>query len=139
MATAVVVGTTIGSGVFKKAQVVSPNVPGPGFGWAAVAWVFVGVLALLGGLTIAEVAGLLSPRRRRLRLPARGYGRLAGFLWGWVEFWIIRSASIAALATIFSESLFNVLRDPALACRLGYSPNIPGLDPGQRRSTRPWP
>ena len=33
------------------------------------------------------------------------YGRLAGFLWGWVDFWIIRSASIAALATVFSESL----------------------------------
>ncbi|MFO0968272.1 MAG: amino acid permease [Gemmataceae bacterium] len=33
-----------------------------------------------------------------------------GFLWGWVEFWIIRAASIAALATIFSESLHEVLR-----------------------------
>jgi amino acid transporter len=31
-------------------------------------------------------------------------------MWGWVEFWIIRTASIAALATIFTESLNDVLR-----------------------------
>ncbi len=40
-----------------------------------------------------------------------GYGRLAGFLWGWVDFWIIRAASIAALATIFSDSLHDVIRE----------------------------
>ncbi len=39
-----------------------------------------------------------------------GYGRWAGFLWGWVEFWIIRSASIAALATMFTESFHDVLK-----------------------------
>ncbi len=39
-----------------------------------------------------------------------GFGRWAGFLYGWVEFWIIRSASIAALAAIFAESLHGVLR-----------------------------
>src|SRR5581483_2990964 len=33
-----------------------------------------------------------------------------GFLWGWVEFWIIRAASLAALATIFTESLYLILR-----------------------------
>jgi APA family basic amino acid/polyamine antiporter len=126
MATAVVVGTTIGSGVFKKAQIVSTNVPN--FWWAATAWIAIGVLALLGGLSIAEVASLYPRAGGAYVFLREGYGRLAGFLWGWVEFWIIRSASIAALATIFSESLFNVLRDPALASRLGYSPDIPSLN-----------
>ncbi len=41
------------------------------------------------------------------------YGRLAGFLWGWVDFCIIRSASLAALATIFTESLHDILRNEA--------------------------
>jgi amino acid transporter len=125
MATAVVVGTTIGSGVFKKANVVAANVPN--FGWAAAAWILVGVLALLGGLTIAEVAVLYPRAGGNYVFLREAYGRLAGFLWGWVEFCIIRSASIAALATIFSESLYNVLRDPALAARLGYSPGSPAL------------
>ena len=35
---------------------------------------------------------------------------MAGFLWGWVEFWIIRSASIAALATMFTESVHVILK-----------------------------
>src|SRR5205807_833359 len=34
-----------------------------------------------------------------------------GFLWGWVEFWMIRGASLAALATIFTESLHNILNN----------------------------
>ena len=44
MAMAVVVGTTIGSGVFKKAQVVAGNVPD--LGTTALAWVSVGVRAI---------------------------------------------------------------------------------------------
>ena len=43
MATAVVVGTVIGSGVFKKPQVVAENVPY--FGLAALVWVLGGILA----------------------------------------------------------------------------------------------
>src|SRR5262249_54278456 len=42
-----------------------------------------------------------------------GYGRLAGFLYGWVEFWVIRGASLAALATIFAQSLHDVLQNSA--------------------------
>src|SRR5205814_2352807 len=49
-----------------------------------------------------------------------GYGRLAGFLWGWVEFWIIRTASIAALATIFIESLNDILKSPGIGAPLDF-------------------
>src|SRR5262249_7960696 len=44
---------------------------------------------------------------------------LAGFLWGWVEFWIIRAGSLAALATIFTESLHDLIRAPAVQSALG--------------------
>src|SRR5947199_962361 len=106
MAVAIVVGTVIGSGVFKKPQVVAENVPY--FGLAALVWVLGGTLALLGALSLAEVA-ILYPRAGGNYVFLReGYGRLAGFLWGWVEFWIIRSASIAALATMFTKSFYAV-------------------------------
>src|SRR5437762_93536 len=108
MATAVVIGTVIGSGVFKKPQSVAENVPN--FGWVALVWILGGVLALLGSLALAEVAVLFPRAGGNYVFLREGYGRLFGFLWGWVEFWIIRSASIAALATIFTESLHNVLR-----------------------------
>jgi len=122
MATAVVVGTVIGSGVFRKPQVVAENTPN--FGVAATIWVAVGLLALLGALALAEVAVLFPRAGGNYVFLREGYGRLAGFLFGWVEFWIIRSASLAALATIFTESLHDVLRETVGAAKgsevLGY-------------------
>ncbi len=107
-ATAVVVGTVIGSGVFKKATAVANLVPD--FTLAMLAWVVVGVLTLLGALALAEVAVIVPKVGGNYAILRDAYGRWAGFLWGWVEFWIIRSASIAALATIFTESLHDILR-----------------------------
>jgi basic amino acid/polyamine antiporter, APA family len=108
IATAIVVGTVIGSGVFKKASFVSERVPEVGL--ALLAWVLVGVLTLLGALALAEVAVIVGKAGGNYAILRDAYGRWAGFLWGWVEFWIIRSGSIAALATIFTESLNDILR-----------------------------
>jgi amino acid transporter len=111
MATAVVIGTVIGSGVFKKPQSIAENVPY--FGLTALVWVLGGLLAFLGALALAEIAVLYPKAGGNYVYLREGYGRLGGFLWGWVEFWIIRSASIAALATIFAESLHDVLKNRA--------------------------
>jgi amino acid transporter len=108
IATAVVVGTVIGSGVFKKGRNVAENVPEVGL--AMMVWVLGGLLALLGALALAEVAVLYPKAGGNYVFLREGYGRRAGFLWGWVEFWIIRSASIAALATMFTDSFHDVLR-----------------------------
>jgi amino acid transporter len=108
MATAIVIGTVIGSGVFVKGRTVSDNVPQVGL--AMTAWVLGGVLALLGALALAEVAVLFPRAGGNYVFLREGYGRQAGFLWGWVEFWIIRSASIAALATMFTTTFHDVLR-----------------------------
>lgn len=108
MATAIVIGTVIGSGVFKKPHAVARELTE--FGLIMIAWVLVGLLALIGSLILAEVA-VIHPRAGGNYVFLReGYGRWAGFLWGWVEFWIIRSGSIAALATVFAESLHDVIR-----------------------------
>lgn len=108
MAAAIVVGTVIGSGVFKKARNVAENVPETGL--ALSVWVLGGVLALLGALAYAEVATLFPRAGGNYVFLREAYGRMAGFLWGWVEFGIIRTASIAALATMFTESFHDVLR-----------------------------
>src|SRR5580698_6316071 len=108
IATAIVIGTVIGSGVFKKGRNVAENVPD--FGMAMSVWVLVGLLTLFGAFALAEVAVLYPRAGGNYVFLREAYGRWAGFLWGWVEFWIIRSASIAALATMFTESLHDVLR-----------------------------
>ena len=117
MATAVVVGTVVGSGIFKKPQAIAEHVPN--FGLAALLWVLGGVLVLLGALAYAEVSVLLPRAGGNYVFLREAYGRLAGFLWGWVDFCIIRSASLAALATIFTESLHDILRNPAFQQAVG--------------------
>ncbi len=107
-AVAVIVGSVIGSGIFKKPQAVAQNIQH--FELAAMAWILGGVLALLGALALAELGAMLPRAGGNYVFLKEGYGPLWGFLWGWVEFWILRTGSIAALATIFSESLAEILK-----------------------------
>lgn len=133
MATAIVVGTIIGSGVFKKPASIAGWVPHSGI--VAVVWILGGVLVVLGALAYAEVAVLFPRTGGNYVFLREGYGRLAGFLWGWVDFWIIRSASMAALATIFSESIGDILANGALQQAVGL-PSGTRLDYwGQRMLT----
>jgi amino acid transporter len=71
---------------------------------------------------LAEVAVLFPKAGGNYVFLREGYGRLAGFLFGWVEFWIIRSASVAALATIFTESFHDVLREVSPETAAGVGP-----------------
>jgi amino acid transporter len=107
-AVAVVVGSVIGSGVFKKPSAVAANIPY--FEWAALAWVLGGVLALLGALALAELGAMLPRAGGNYVILKEGYSPLWGFLWGWIEFWILRTGSIAALATVFSESFAQIIK-----------------------------
>lgn len=125
MATAVVVGNVIGSGVFKKPTAVADAVPS--FGWAMAAWIILGALTMCGGLALAEVMVLYPKAGGNYVYLREGYGRLFGFLWGWIEFFVIRSAAIAALASIFAESLHDVLRHPTVRSKLNLASEGPLL------------
>src|SRR5438067_1566783 len=107
MATAVVVGTVIGSGIFKKPQAVAEHLPN--LGMAATVWILGGLLALVGSLSLAEVAVIFPRAGGNYVFLREAFGRCAGFMWGWVEILIIKSASIAALATMFTESFHDIL------------------------------
>jgi amino acid transporter len=116
-AVAIVVGCVIGSGIFKKPQSVAEKVHF--FGPTALVWMLGGTLAVLGALSLAEVAVIFPKAGGNYVFLREAYGRLAAFLWGWVEFWIIRGASLAALAWIFTESLKDVLTNQAFQDALG--------------------
>jgi amino acid transporter len=126
MATAVIVGTVIGSGVFKKPASIAHNVPYSGL--VSLVWIIAGVLVLLGALAYAEVSVLLPQAGGNYVFLRDSYGRLAGFLWGWVDFLIIKAASLAALATIFAESFHDILRNPLTQSTFGLiDPNPLGV------------
>jgi APA family basic amino acid/polyamine antiporter len=97
----VVVGTTIGSGIFRSPAAIANRLPTP-TAFIAV-WIVGGILALCGALTLAEVASAL-PRTGGIYVMLReGWGELVGFLFGWSELVMIRAAALGAVATTFAE------------------------------------
>jgi APA family basic amino acid/polyamine antiporter len=92
----IVVGSIIGSGIFLKPASVAKDLNS--FGLEIVVWVVVGLVTLCGALSLAELAAMLPHAGGPYVYLRAAYGRLAAFLWGWTEFWIIRTGSVGALA-----------------------------------------
>jgi APA family basic amino acid/polyamine antiporter len=113
-AVAVLVGSTIGSGIFRSPAGIADKLPGP-LPLLAI-WLTGGIFALCGALTLAEVAGAL-PRTGGVYVFIReAWGRLPAFLFGWSELVLIRAAALGAISTTFAEYLIRVLgRDPRVA------------------------
>jgi amino acid transporter len=107
MAMAIVIGSTIGSGIFKKPQSVGENVDY--FGLIMMVWILGGLLSLMGSLSLSEVAALFPQAGGGYVFLRESFGRLSAFLFGWVEFWIIQAAGLAALAVVFTDELTNLL------------------------------
>src|SRR3712207_7679125 len=80
-AVSIVIGTTIGSGIFRSPAGIADRLPGP-LPLMAV-WVVGGLLALCGALTLAEVAGAYPQTGGIYVFLREGWGRLAAFLFGW--------------------------------------------------------
>ncbi len=112
-AVAVLVGSTIGSGIFRSPAGIAAKLPGP-LPLLAI-WLTGGIFALCGALTLAEVAGAF-PRTGGVYVFIReSWGRLPAFLFGWAELVLIRAAALGAISTTFSEYFIRVL---------GYDPRV---------------
>jgi amino acid transporter len=110
-AIAIVVGSMIGSGIFRVPSATAAQVGTPG--GMMLVWVVGGLVALCGALTIAELAALY-PRAGGIYVYLNeAYGSLTAFLVGWL-FLVIAPASIGAVALVFAEylgRLFPALHD----------------------------
>jgi len=112
-AVAIVIGTTIGSGIFRSPAAIAERLPGP-LPLMAV-WVVGGLLALCGALTLAEVAGEYPETGGIYVFLREGWGRLAAFLFGWAELVLIRAAALGAISITFAEYFLRVL---------GFNPSV---------------
>src|SRR6201984_31035 len=102
-ASAVVVGTIIGSGIFLVPAEMMQAVGSAKLVY--LAWLVGGLLSLFGALTYAEL-GAMKPQAGGEYVYIRaGYGPLAGFLYAWTTVIIAKPASIATLATGFVRVL----------------------------------
>src|SRR5246500_4793610 len=102
-ATAIVVGTIIGSGIFLVPSEMMQAVGSARLVYFA--WVGGGLLSFFGALTYAEL-GAMKPQAGGEYVYVRdAYGPLAGFLYGWTWFLIAKPASVATVTTGFVRVL----------------------------------
>jgi basic amino acid/polyamine antiporter, APA family len=106
-AAAIVVGTVIGSGVFvvPKRAVIATGSPD----WVTFVWIFGGLLSLAGALTYAELSSSMPEAGGEYVYLREAYGPFWGYLYGWTQFWVAKSGSIATLASGFFIYLANFL------------------------------
>ena len=103
----VVVGVTIGSGIFRTPATIATRVPDPTL--MLTVWALGGVISLCGALSVAELAAALPQTGGWYVFVRESWGRLAGFLFGWSELVLIRASATGAIATVFAEYLLRSL------------------------------
>jgi basic amino acid/polyamine antiporter, APA family len=101
------VANIIGTGVFLKARVMTCNVGSPAK--ALIVWVLAGLLAMAGALTYAELLAMKPRAAGEYGIVRDAYGRPMGFIYGWTQFLIARTASAAALAVGFAIFLNDLV------------------------------
>ncbi len=109
-AVTIVIGSMIGSGIFKKPAVMSAQLGSPEL--LIAVWVIAGMMTLFGALTNAEIAGMMPVAGGQYVFFNRMYGRFIGYLYGWATFAVIQTASLASIAYVFSEYLGYFVQYP---------------------------
>jgi amino acid transporter len=105
-----VVGTIIGSGVFRVTSGIAADVGSVG-GVAAV-WIIGGVVTLCGTLALAELAAAWPDAGGVIVYLREIYGRGTAFVFGWTMV-VLAPASSAALALVFAEYFGTIVTLPA--------------------------
>lgn len=105
--TAVIVGITIGSGIFRTPPTIAGLVPHPLV--IIGLWTALGLISICGALAIAELSSLLPQAGGVYLFLREAYGDAAGFVFGWLYVLVTTPAAVAALSTVFAEFLLNLL------------------------------
>lgn len=97
------VSSVIGVGIFLTPGAVASLLPHPG--WFLAAWLVGGLLSIAGALANAELGGMFPHAGGDYVYLRHAYHPLAGFLVGWLSFFVIYAGTVATLAAGFSEGL----------------------------------
>jgi len=118
---AVIIGNTIGAGIFKAPGAIAEQLPAPTP--FLLVWLAGGLYALLGALSVAEL-GTMIPRSGGQYVFSRyALGEYAGFIVGWSD-WISSCGSTAAVALVigtFAGALFPALQGKGMAIAAGVA------------------
>jgi APA family basic amino acid/polyamine antiporter len=124
-ATALVVGSMIGSGIFIVSAEILREVHTPGL--LLLVWGLSGLVTLMGALTYGELAPMFPNAGGQYIYLREGISPLFGYLYGWTLFVVIQTGTIAAVAVAFARftSVFVPALSPEVWTGLGTTITLP--------------
>jgi basic amino acid/polyamine antiporter, APA family len=102
---ALLVGTMIGSGIFRTPGPIASNLNDPRL--ILLLWLFVGIISMCGALTLAELATMLPQTGGTYVYLRAAYGDGAAFVFGWLYLLAAIPSGVAALAVVLGELLLG--------------------------------
>jgi amino acid transporter len=102
----VVIGITIGGGIFRTPAGIAARVPEPM--WMLGVWVLGGLIVLCGALAFAELAASMPETGGMYVYLREGWGRPHAFLYGWAQLVLIRAAALGGISSVFGEYFLRV-------------------------------
>jgi APA family basic amino acid/polyamine antiporter len=91
----------IGSGIFIVSAESSRHLGAPG--WLIVAWALAGLMTITGALCLAEIAAMMPQAGGPYIFLREAYSPGVGFLFGWSQFLVVQTGTIAAVAVAFAN------------------------------------
>ncbi len=102
-ATAIVVGSMIGSGIFIVSADISRLTGSPAV--LIGAWLVTAVMTIIGALSYGELAAMMPRAGGQYVYLREALGPMWGFLFGWTLFLVIQTGTIAAVGVAFGKFL----------------------------------
>ena len=102
-ATAIVMGSMIGSGIFIVSAEMSRGLGSPAL--LIAAWLVTAVMTIIGALSYGELAAMMPKAGGQYVYLREALGPLWGFLYGWTLFLVIQTGTIAAVGVAFGKFL----------------------------------
>ena len=102
-ATAIVMGSMIGSGIFIVSADMSRTVGSPAL--LIAAWLVTAAMTIIGALSYGELAAMMPKAGGQYVYLREALGPIWGFLYGWTLFLVIQTGTIAAVGVAFGKFL----------------------------------
>ena len=125
-ATAIVMGSMIGSGIFIVSAEMSRAVGSPAL--LIAAWLVTAAMTITGALSYGELAAMMPKAGGQYVYLREALGPLWGFLYGWTLFLVIQTGTIAAVGVAFGKFLgvfFPSVNANNWLWHIGHVPALP--------------
>ena len=125
-ATAIVMGSMIGSGIFIVSADMSRTLGSPAL--LIAAWLVTAAMTIIGALSYGELAAMMPKAGGQYVYLRESLGPLCGFLYGWTLFLVIQTGTIAAVGVAFGKFLgvfISSVSQTNWIWHIGHVPPIP--------------